>query len=50
MSNDVSTNEIDRINELADELNDEAADVLEYQLDEAASLGAVHGFNLRTSA
>jgi len=32
MSNDVSTNEIDRINELADELNDEAVDVLEYQL------------------
>jgi len=40
MSNDVSTNEIDRINELADELNDEAVDVLEYQ----------NGFYLRTSA
>jgi hypothetical protein len=33
MTNDeVSSNEIERINELADELNDEARDVLEYQV------------------
>jgi len=29
---DASTSEIDRINELADELNEEARDVLEYQV------------------
>jgi hypothetical protein len=32
MSENATANEIDHINELADELNDEARDVLEYQV------------------
>jgi hypothetical protein len=39
MSENATANEIDHINELADELNDEARDVLEYQVSlEAAKL------------
>jgi len=41
MSKNATANEIDRINELADDLNDEARDVLEYQVShEAASLNS----------
>ena len=32
MSENAAANEVDRINELADELNDEARDVLEFQI------------------